>query len=206
MIYNTQLFFSGRDLFFIFELGPDVSTSLVVASNPCYAWFAAPRAVHLAIGPLFLRQKERKPWPTLKLNYRQEPNVSTPGAGIIAVPKEDIPMSDGLSFSARDLLTRLVREDGAIRCEITSLTEPLWFHRGACPEIAVQIADVRELLQNGFIEFWKDSIQPGEELYRASAAGLERAGRKAVADAARSATHYDCQKQSPGQKRRIHAS
>jgi|ERR1700686_3366102 hypothetical protein len=99
-------------------------------------------------------------------------------------------MSDKLSFSARDLLTRLVREDGAIRGKITSLAEPLWFYRGTCPEIALQIEDVRELLQNGLIEFWKDSIQFGEELYRASAAGLEKAGRKAVADAARSATHY----------------
>src|ERR1700694_2982676 len=111
--------------------------------------------------------------------------------------------SDGLSFSARDLLTRLVREDGAIRGKITSLTEPLWFHRGHCPEIAVQIADVRELLQNGLIEFWKDGIQSGEESsYRASAAGRKGAGRKAVADAARSATHYDYRQQSPGQKRR----
>jgi hypothetical protein len=99
-------------------------------------------------------------------------------------------MDDGLSFSARDLLTRLVREDGAIRGKITNLTEPLWFRRGTCPEIAVQIADVRELLQNGLIEFWKDSTQFQEQLYRASAAGLERAGRKAVADAARSAMHY----------------
>jgi hypothetical protein len=33
----------------------------------------------------------------------------------IAARKEGIPMSGGLSFSARDLLTRLVREDGAIR-------------------------------------------------------------------------------------------
>ena len=100
-------------------------------------------------------------------------------------------MSDKLSFSARDLLTRLVREDGAIRGKITNLAEPLWFHRGTCPEIAVQIEDVRELLQNGLIEFWKDSIQFGEELYRASATGLERAGRRAMADAARSATHYN---------------
>lgn len=120
----------------------------------------------------------------------------------IAASKEFIPMSDGLSFSARDLLTRLVREDGSIRGKITSLTEPLWFHQGNCPEIAVQIADVRELLQNALIEFWKDWIQYGEELYRASAAGRKGAGRKAVADAARSATHYDCQEQSPGQKRR----
>jgi hypothetical protein len=99
-------------------------------------------------------------------------------------------------------LTRLVREDGAVRGKITSLTEPLWFHRGACPEIALQSADVRELMQNGLIEYWKNAIQSGEELYRASAPGRNGAGRKAVADAARSSTQYDCRKQSPGQKRR----
>src|ERR1700737_4230623 len=109
----------------------------------------------------------------------------------IAAPKEFIPMSDGLSFSACDLLTRLVREDGTIRGKIPSLTEPLWFHRGACPGTPVQTADGRELLRNGLIEFWKDWIQSGEQLYRVSAAGQERAGRKAVADAAKSATHYD---------------
>ena|SRR5579864_2148992 len=103
-------------------------------------------------------------------------------------------LTEGLSFSARDLLTRLVREEGTIRGRVMSLTEPLWFHRGTCPEIALQIADVRELLHHGLIEFWKDWIQPGEELYRASAAGLERAGRKAVADAARSAKHYEYRK------------
>ena len=110
--------------------------------------------------------------------------------------------SDGLSFSARDLLTRLVREDGAIRGKITSLTDPLWFHQGTCPEIAVQITDVRELVQNRLIEFWKDWIQPGQELYRASKAGREKAGKKAVADATRSATHYVYQKQSLAHKRR----
>jgi len=108
---------------------------------------------------------------------------------------------DVISFSARDLLTRLVREDGAIRGRITSLGEPLWFHLGSCPEIAVQVADVRELLQHGLIEFWKDWIQPGEELYRASETGREMAGTKAVADAARSATNYIQQKQSRGRKR-----
>jgi hypothetical protein len=111
------------------------------------------------------------------------------------------PPSNGLSFSARDLLTRLVREDGAIRGKITSLTDPLWFNQGTCHEIAVQITDVRELLQHGLIEFWKDWIQPGQELYRASEAGREKAGKKAVADAARSARHYAYQKKSPGQKR-----
>ena len=109
--------------------------------------------------------------------------------------------SDGLSFSARDLLTRLVREDGAIRGKITNLTDPLWFHQGTCPEIAVQIMDVRELLQHGLIEFWKDWIQPGQELYRGSEAGREKAGKRAVADADRSARHYVYQKQSRGQKR-----
>jgi hypothetical protein len=112
----------------------------------------------------------------------------------IGTRKEGISMSGGLSFSARDLLTRLVREDGAIRGKITSLTEPLWFHLRSCPEIAVQMVDVRELLQNGLIEFSKDSIESGEQLYRASAAGGKEAGNKAIADAARSATHYEYRK------------
>jgi len=43
--------------------------------------------------------------------------------------------TDGLSFSARDLLARLVREDGAIRGRLTILTEPLWLHRGTCPKL-----------------------------------------------------------------------
>jgi hypothetical protein len=107
-----------------------------------------------------------------------------------------------LSFSARDLLTRLVREDGVIRGKITNLTDPLWFHQGTCPEIALQIEDVRELLQNGLIEFWMDWIQSGQELYRATEAGREKAGKKAVADAARSATHYVYKKQSLAHKRR----
>ena|SRR5256885_1923542 len=109
--------------------------------------------------------------------------------------------SDKISFSARDLLTRLVREGGAIRGRIISLTEPLWFHRGTSPDSAVEIAVVRELLQTGLIEFWMNSIQ-GEELYRASQAGRERAGKKAVADAAQSAKHYVHQKLSPARKRR----
>jgi hypothetical protein len=99
-------------------------------------------------------------------------------------------MSDALSFSALDLITRLVREDGAIRGKITSLVEPLWFHCGGRPETALEIADLRELLLNGLIEFWKDWIPSGEELYHASAAGKESAGPDAVADAARSATRY----------------
>jgi hypothetical protein len=103
---------------------------------------------------------------------------------------------DEISFSARDLLTRLVREDAAIRGRVTSLTQPLWFHVGCRPQIAVQVGDVRELLQHGLIEFWKDWIQPGEELYRASEAGKERAGKKAIADAARSATQYGQQRLS----------
>ena len=122
---------------------------------------------------------------------RQETSLIYVNSRSFLLEKGDIPMSDNLSFSARDLLTRLVREDGAIRGKITNLAEPLWFHRGTCPDIAAQIEDVRELLQNGLIEFWKDSIQFGEELYRASAKGLERAGKRAVADAARSAAHYD---------------
>jgi hypothetical protein len=119
-------------------------------------------------------------------------------AGFVSPPQP----GDEMSFSARDLLTRLVREDGAIRGRITNLSEPLWFHLGSCPEIAVQIADVRELLHHGLIEFWKDWIQPREELYRASETGRERAGKNAIADAAKSATNYVYHKQSAGRRPR----
>jgi len=108
--------------------------------------------------------------------------------------------NDELSFSARDLLTRLVRENGVIRGKVTDLKEPLWFHQGTCPEIVLQIEDVRELVQNGLIEFWKDWIQPGQELYRATEAGREKAGKKAVADAAKSATHFVYQRHPAGRK------
>ena len=97
---------------------------------------------------------------------------------------------DGLSFSARDLLMRLVREDSAIRGKITNLSEPLWFHPGGYPELAVQIADVRELLQHGLIEFWANWSQRGEELYKPSKTGIKAAGPQAVADARWSATIY----------------
>jgi hypothetical protein len=118
------------------------------------------------------------------------PFISPTAESVIMAPQP----SDGLSFSARDLLTRLVREDGAIRGKITSLMEPLWFHRGTGPEITVEIADVRELVQSGLIEFWKHAIQSEEELYRASPAGRESAGKNAVADAARSARPYESRK------------
>ena len=68
----------------------------------------------------------------------------------------------GLSFSAHDLLMRLVRENRAIRGKITKLAEPLWFHHGSYPEAAVQIADVRELLQHRLIEFSAKWFQRGE--------------------------------------------
>lgn len=95
-----------------------------------------------------------------------------------------------LSFSARDLLIRLVRENRAIRGWITTLSEPLWLHHGGYPEPAVQIADVRELLEHGLIEFSAKWFQRGEELYKPSKAGIRAAGTKAVAQAARSAAIY----------------
>jgi hypothetical protein len=97
---------------------------------------------------------------------------------------------NGLSFSARDLLMRLVREDCSIRRKITILCEPLWVHHGGYPEPAVQIADVRELLDHGLIELSAKWFQRGEELYRPSKAGIRAAGLKAVAQAARSAAIY----------------
>jgi hypothetical protein len=95
-----------------------------------------------------------------------------------------------LSFSARDLLIRLVRENGAIRGRITSLPEPLWLHHGGYPEPEVQIADVRELLDHGLIEFSAKWFQRGEELYKPSKAGIREAGPEAVAHARRSGTIY----------------
>jgi len=81
----------------------------------------------------------------------------------------------GLSFSAHDLLIRLVRGDRAIRGKITKLAEPLWFHHGSYPEAAVQIADVRELLQHRLIEFSAKWFQRGEELYKPG--GGNKSGR-----------------------------
>ena len=96
----------------------------------------------------------------------------------------------GLSFSARDLLTRLVRENRAIRGKIETLSEPLWVHEGGYPEPVARISDVRELLQSGFIEFSAKSCQAGEELYKPSKSGIRAAGPDAVADATKSATVY----------------
>jgi hypothetical protein len=95
-----------------------------------------------------------------------------------------------LSFSARDLLIRLVRENRAIRGKITTLSEPLWLHHGGDPEPAVQIGDVRELLDYGLIEFSAKWFQRGEELYKASKAGISAAGPEAVAHATRSGAIY----------------
>jgi hypothetical protein len=91
-----------------------------------------------------------------------------------------------LSFSARDLLIRLVRENCAIRGRITT-SEPLWVHQGGYPEPAVQIADARELLDHGLIEFSAKWFQREEELYKPSNAGIRASGLKAIAQAARSA-------------------
>jgi len=96
----------------------------------------------------------------------------------------------GLSFSARDLLMRLVRENRAIRGKIKTLSEPLWVHRGGYPEPAAQIADVRELLLYGLIEFSAKWGQREEELYKPSKAGIIAAGPEAVADATKSAAIY----------------
>ena len=96
----------------------------------------------------------------------------------------------GLSFSAHDLLMRLVRENRAIRGKITKLAEPLWFHHGSYPEAAVQIADVRELLQHRLIEFSAKWFQRGEELYKPPEAGIRAAGPDVVAHTKRSSTIY----------------
>ena len=95
-----------------------------------------------------------------------------------------------LSFSARDLLIRLVRESRSIRGRLTVLSEPLWLHRGGYPEPALQIADVREVLDHALIEFSAKLFQRGEELYKPSKAGIGAAGPEANAHAKRSATIY----------------
>jgi hypothetical protein len=90
-----------------------------------------------------------------------------------------------LSFSARDLLARLVRTGATIRGDPTSATEPVWFCVDRCLKVALQVADVRELMQAGLIE------RQREQLYLASAEGRKAEGRSgAAADAARSATAY----------------
>jgi hypothetical protein len=104
----------------------------------------------------------------------------------VAMPNSEY----GLSFSARDLLMRLVREDRSIRGKITTPCEPLWVHGSGYSEAAVQLADVRELLQHGLIEFSSKWYQRGEELYKASKAGMRAAGPEAVAHARRSAKIY----------------
>jgi len=95
-----------------------------------------------------------------------------------------------LSFAARDLLIRLVRENRAIRGKVTALAEPLWLHRGGSPEPAVQVEDVRELLVRGLIEFSAKWFKLGEELYKPSEAGLRAVGPGPRADAMKSAAIY----------------
>lgn len=93
-----------------------------------------------------------------------------------------------LSFFARDLLIRLVRENRAIRGRVTALCEPLWLHPGGWPEPPVQIADVCELLDHGLIEFSAKGLQPG--VYKPSKAGVRMAGPGPLADAIKSAAIY----------------
>jgi hypothetical protein len=81
-----------------------------------------------------------------------------------------------LSFSARDLLVRLVRTDASIRGNPTNSAEPLWFHNGRCLESALQIEDVRELLRAGLIEPKSEWCRSEQELYRPSAEGKRTAG------------------------------
>jgi hypothetical protein len=89
-----------------------------------------------------------------------------------------------LSFSAKDLLVRLVRATATIRCDPTNPKAPLWFHNDGCLEVALQVADVSDLLQAGFIECESGPV------YRVSAEGKRAAGWSAAADAAKSAATY----------------
>jgi hypothetical protein len=95
-----------------------------------------------------------------------------------------------LSFSARDLLARLVRFNGSIRSDPANPGEPLWFHNGWSLEGILQTADIAELLQAGLIEYPSESCGSEEELYRPSAEGRRTAGWKALADAAKSGASY----------------
>jgi hypothetical protein len=95
-----------------------------------------------------------------------------------------------LSFSARDLLARMVRANAAIRGNPTNPGEPLRFHSGGCLEGALEIADVHELLQAGLIKYQSEGCQSGQNLYRASEEGKRIAGPEAIADAAKSAAAY----------------
>ena len=89
-----------------------------------------------------------------------------------------------LSFSAKDLLTRLVRSGATIRGNPTIPAEQLWLHNDRCLELPLNIEDVLELLQVGLIEY------QSEKRFRVSAEGKKVAGREAVADSTRSATLY----------------
>ena len=89
-----------------------------------------------------------------------------------------------LSFSARDLLARLVRSEATIRCDLTTPAGAVWFCCPGCFEVALESVVVNELLQAGLIE------SQDTQRYRASAQGKKLAGRDAAADAARSAKGY----------------
>jgi hypothetical protein len=99
-------------------------------------------------------------------------------------------MKNGLSFSARDLITQMVREGGWIRGNRSRPLEPMCLHRTGCPDKSIQVSDVQELRLKDLIEFWKAGDADGDELYRPSAAGKTIAGAKAAADAERTARKY----------------
>jgi hypothetical protein len=89
-----------------------------------------------------------------------------------------------LTFSAKDLLVRLVRATATIRCDPTDPKAPLRLHDDGCLEVALQVADVNELLQAGFIKRESGAV------YRVSVEGKRAAGWAAAADAAKSAATY----------------
>ncbi len=95
-----------------------------------------------------------------------------------------------LGFSARDLITQLVREDGSIQGNLSRLEDPVWLHRAGYPNKPVQHSEVRELLLYGLIEYWKAGPVIGHDLYRPSTAGQKAAGTRAAADAERSARRF----------------
>jgi hypothetical protein len=89
-----------------------------------------------------------------------------------------------LSFSAEDLLVRLIRANATIRGNPATSTEPPLFRNARCLEVAVSVADVRELLQFGLIEYQCECYRSERKVYRVSLEGKRLAGWQALVDVA----------------------
>jgi hypothetical protein len=89
-----------------------------------------------------------------------------------------------LSFSAKDLLVRLIRANATIRGDPATSEEPSWFRNAQCLEVAISVADVRELLQLGLLEYQCECYRPGRKVYRVSREGRRFAGWRSLIDVA----------------------